>query len=251
MEQPDATVVVRIAGEGGEGTITLGDLFTRIAAVSGLEVYSFRTYPAEIRGGQVMYQTRLGVDRVMTEGDEANILVAMNQQAWIEEHEDLCRNAAIIHEAHVQVPNDSHRSFPVPAEAIALELKWTRGKNFVLLGALSWFFRLDLDVAANLVRQRMKHHPESLEKNLAALRRGYTYSRQTYPEPFPFSLELPDTVEERILLSGADAMALGALAAGCDFYAGYPITPATPTMESLAKFLPAFGGKGMFSLASS
>ncbi len=96
MAQPDATVVVRIAGEGGEGTITLGDLFTRIAACSGLEVYSFRTYPAEIRGGQVMYQTRLGIDRVMTEGDEANVLVAMNQQAWIEEHEDLCKNAAII-----------------------------------------------------------------------------------------------------------------------------------------------------------
>ncbi len=243
MEQPDATVVIRIAGEGGEGTITLGDLFTRIAAYSGLEIYSFRTYPAEVKGGQVMYQTRLGLDRVMTEGDEANVLVAMNQQAWIEEHEHLCRNAAIICEASVRVPNDAHRGFPVPAEAIALELDWARGKNFVLLGALTWFFRLDLDAAADMVRQRMKHHPESLERNLAALRRGYTYAQQTYPEPFPFTLDLPDTVEERILLSGADAMALGALAAGCDFYAGYPITPATPTMESLARFLPAFGGR--------
>ena len=70
MAQPDAAIVVRIAGEDGEGTITLGDLFTRIAAYSGLEILSFRTYPAEIRGGQVMYQTRLGTDRVMTEGDE-------------------------------------------------------------------------------------------------------------------------------------------------------------------------------------
>ena len=104
MNPVDATVVVRIAGEGGEGTITLGDLFTQIAAASGLEVYSFRTYPAEIKGGQVMYQTRLGVDRVMTEGDEANVLVAMNQQAWVDEHTDLCKHAAIIHEATVRVP---------------------------------------------------------------------------------------------------------------------------------------------------
>lgn len=243
MPQSDTTVVVRIAGEGGEGTITLGDLFTRISAYSGLEIYSFRTYPAEIKGGQVMYQTRLGVDRVMTEGDEANVLVAMNQQAWVDEHEDLCGNAAIIYEAGIQVPDDIHRGYPIPAETIAAELDWPRGKNFVLLGTLIWFFRLDLDVAADLVRQRMKRHPESLEKNLAALKRGYAYSRQTYPDPFPFTLTLPDTVEERILLSGADAMALGALAAGCDFYAGYPITPATPVMESMAKFLPTFGGK--------
>ena len=66
--------------------MTLGDLFTRIAAYSGLEIYSFRTYPAEIRGGQVIYQTRLGTHRIMTEGDEAHVLVAMNQQAWVEEH---------------------------------------------------------------------------------------------------------------------------------------------------------------------
>ena len=50
MESCDDTVVIRIGGEGGEGTITLGDIFTRIAARSGLEVYSFRTYPAEIKG---------------------------------------------------------------------------------------------------------------------------------------------------------------------------------------------------------
>ncbi|MBN1247554.1 MAG: 2-oxoacid:acceptor oxidoreductase subunit alpha [Anaerolineae bacterium] len=239
----DTTVVVRIGGEGGEGTITLGDLFTRIAAVSGLEVYSFRTYPAEIRGGQVMYQTRLGLDRVMTEGDEAHVLVAMNRQAWVEEHGDLCRNAALVCEASADIPENNNRQYPIPAEKIAEALDWSRGKNFVLLGALIWFFRLDINGAEKLVKERMGRHPESLEKNLVAMRRGYGYAERTYPEPFPFTLPLPDTVEERILLSGADAMALGALVAGCKFYAGYPITPATPLMESMAKFLPAFGGK--------
>lgn len=235
--------MVRIGGEGGEGTITLGDLFTRIAAVSGLEVYSFRTYPAEIRGGQVMYQTRLGLDRVMTEGDEAHVLVAMNRQAWVEEHGDLCRNAALVCEASADIPENNNRQYPIPAEKIAEALDWSRGKNFVLLGALIWFFRLDINGAEKLVKERMGRHPESLEKNLVAMRRGYGYAERTYPEPFPFTLPLPNTVEERILLSGADAMALGALVAGCKFYAGYPITPATPLMESMAKFLPAFGGK--------
>ena len=169
MDGNDKTVVVRIGGEGGEGTITLGDLFTRIAAYSGLEVYSFRTYPAEIRGGQVMYQTRLGVDRVMTEGDEANVLVAMNYQAWVEEHNDLCKDAALVYEASIDVPGTDHRGYPIPAERIAEELDWPRSKNFVLLGALTWFFRLEIDGAENLVVRTTLRPPGEFEAAIRAL----------------------------------------------------------------------------------
>jgi 2-oxoglutarate ferredoxin oxidoreductase subunit alpha len=242
MSQTDPTVVVRVGGEGGEGTITLGDIFTRVAARVGLEVYSFRTYPAEIKGGQVMYQARLGVQRVMTEGDEADVLVAMNRAAWEESHDDLCPHPVLIYEASLDLPRRDDTRYPVPAEQIAQDLDWPRGKNFVLLGALIHFFKFPLDAAEAIVRRRMQRHPESLGKNLAAMRQGYDYVRVHYPEAFPYTLPLPEEVEERLILSGADAMALGALAAGCKFYAGYPITPATPVMEAMAKYLPPFGG---------
>ncbi len=74
MNEDDPNVVVRVGGEAGEGTITLGDLFTRIAAHAGLEVYTYRTYPSSIKGGQVLYQTRLGSERVLSEGDDADLL---------------------------------------------------------------------------------------------------------------------------------------------------------------------------------
>ncbi len=235
------TVVVRVGGEGGEGTITLGELFTRIAAQAGLEVYSFRTYPAEIKGGQVMYQVRLGTERVHSEGDEADVLVAMNEKAWQECAGDLCRRSALIYESSLTALGEKHHGagYPIPAEAIAKEIAWPMGKNFVLLGALLWFFQLGLERAESLVSRRMKR---DLEKNLEALRRGYAYAQDHYPEDFPYALPLPENPESRLILSGADAMALGALAAGCQFYAGYPITPATPVMEVLARYLPAFGG---------
>lgn len=234
-------VVVRVGGEGGEGTITLGDLFTRIAAQAGLEVYSFRTYPAEIKGGQVMYQVRLGIERVHSEGDEADVLVAMNEKAWQECAGDLCRRSALIYEASLTTLAEKHASdkYAIPAEAIAKELGWPMGKNFVLLGALIWFFKLGLERAEQLISRRMKR---DLEKNLASLRRGYDYARENFPQDFLYALPLPEKAEPRLILSGADAMALGALAAGCQFFAGYPITPATPIMEVLARFLPAFGG---------
>ncbi len=242
MERCDDTVVIRIGGEGGEGTITLGDIFTRIAARSGLEVYSFRSYSAEIKGGQVLYQVRLGLSRVLSEGDEANVLVVMNEPAWHEGSVDMCPHSAVIFEATLDIPGAQGHRYPIPAEDIASSHDWTRGKNFVLLGALLWFFRLDIQGAEDMVRQLMGRHPESLHKNLRVMHQGYSYSRQTYPGPFPYTLPLPDAIEERIILSGADAMALGALMGGCNFYAGYPITPASTVMESLAKYLPAFGG---------
>lgn len=234
-------VVVRVGGEGGEGTITLGDLFTRIAAQAGLEVYSFRTYPAEIKGGQVMYQVRLGIERVHSEGDEADVLVAMNEKAWQECAGDLCRRSALIYEASLTTLAEKHGSdkYAIPAEAIAKELGWPMGKNFVLLGALIWFFKLGLERAEQLISRRMKR---DLEKNLASLQRGYAYAQEHFPQDFPYALPLPEKAEPRLILSGADAMALGALAAGCQFFAGYPITPATPIMEVLARFLPAFEG---------
>jgi 2-oxoglutarate ferredoxin oxidoreductase subunit alpha len=242
MESCDDTVVIRIGGVGGEGTITLGDIFTRIAARSGLEVYSFRTYPAEIKGGQVLYQVRLGIDRVLSEGDEANVLVALNASAWDEGSVDLCPHSAVIYEATVDLPDSIEYHYPIPSEEISANNDWSRGKNFVLLGALLWFFRLDIKRAEDMVKRRMGRHPESLAKNIQVMKQGYKYAIENYPDTFPYTLPLPDKIPERVILSGADAMALGALMGGCDFYAGYPITPASEVMESLAKHLPAFGG---------
>ena len=242
MESCDDTVVIRIGGVGGEGTTTLGNIFTRIAARSGLEVYSFRTYPAEIKGGQVLYQVRLGLDRVLSEGDEANVLVALNASAWDEGSVDLCPHSAVIFETTLNLPDKIEHRYPIPAEEIARANDWPRGKNFVFLGTLIWFFRLDMKQAENMVRQLMGRHPESLHKNLLVMQQGYRYAQQQYPGPFLYTLPLPDTIKERVILSGADAMALGALMGGCNFYAGYPITPASEVMESLAKLLPAFGG---------
>lgn len=244
MAKSEQTVVVRVGGEAGEGTITLGDLFTRIAARVGLEVYTFRTYPSEIKGGQVLVQVRLGVERVLSEGDEADVMVVMNEQGWTDNQEDLRLQGVLIYDpAALEHPNTRGRdSYEIPAGEIAKSFDWLRGKNLVMVGALTWVFRLGLDAAHDVVRERMGRHADVLPQNLRALEEGYTYAREHYPDPFPYTLSLPETPEERLLLSGAEALALGALEAGCRFYAGYPITPATGIMETMAKYLPAFGG---------
>lgn len=244
MVKRDQTVVVRVGGEAGEGTVTLGELFTRIAARAGLEVYTFRTYPAEIKGGQVLFQTRLGVKRVLSEGDAADVLVVMNKPGWTENQRDLQPRGVLVYDpGAVSDPDTQGRAqFAIPAGVIAQELDFARGKNVVMVGALTWLFRLGLDLGRDIVNARMARHGDVLQQNLKALEAGYAYAEAHYPAPFPYALPLPEQFEERLLLSGAEALALGALDGGCRFYSGYPITPATGVMEALAKYLPAFGG---------
>ncbi len=244
MATTDSTVVVRVGGEAGEGTITIGALFTRTAARLGLEVYTLRTYPSEIKGGQVLFQIRLGTERVLSEGDEADVLVAMNRQGWEENRADLSAQGVLLYDpGAVEEPEvGARKAYPIPAGELASEINWKRGKNLVMVGALSWFFRFDLEVTREVVRQVLGHHADVLPQNLEALQKGYTYAQEHYSQQLAAHLKLPPAPPERLLLSGADALTLGALEGGCRFYGGYPITPATPVMESLAKYLPAFGG---------
>jgi len=76
------SVVIRLAGESGEGVISSGDILTQPAARGGYWTQTFRTYPAEIKGGPCMYQVRMGDDRIYSHGKLVDLLVCFNQEAW-------------------------------------------------------------------------------------------------------------------------------------------------------------------------
>jgi 2-oxoglutarate ferredoxin oxidoreductase subunit alpha len=79
MPRNDVTVIV--AGEGGEGVISVGEILTQAAADAGLDVLTFRAYPAEIKGGLAMMQVRLGTGRLTSMGLGCDVLMAFNQEA--------------------------------------------------------------------------------------------------------------------------------------------------------------------------
>ena len=79
---PKNDIVIRIGGESGEGIVTIGEVFVRIAAFSGLEVYTFRTFPAEILGGHVIFQARIADRPVLSQGDDIEVLVSLNQEGY-------------------------------------------------------------------------------------------------------------------------------------------------------------------------
>jgi len=76
------SVVVRLAGESGEGVISCGDILTQAAARGGYYTQTFRTFPAEIKGGPCMYQFRLSDEPIWSHGKDVDLLVCFNQEAW-------------------------------------------------------------------------------------------------------------------------------------------------------------------------
>lgn len=241
-------LVIRIAGESGEGIVTTGEVFSQIAAFAGLEVYTFRTFPAEILGGHVMFQLRIGEEPLFSQGDALDVLLAFNQEAYDRHHGELKPGGVLIYDrdelSPPEVPGEIR--YGLPLAQLAKEIDFTRGKNILTIGCLVKLFDLPYDKAKETVVKRLGRKAELLDKNLQALEMGYKYVQENIPKEDSYLLQPQERgKDERLLLTGNQALSLGAIAAGCRFYAGYPITPATDIMEFLAAQLPKVGGTVM------
>ena len=241
------TVLVRLGGESGiDNAISAGDVLTLSVARSGYHVHTFRTYPAEIKGGPVMFQLRAGVRPVPSLGDKLDVLLAFNEEAWHLHGEDLRSDGVLVYDpGEHDAPREFRgKAYGIPLDRISKDLNLRKGKNLVALGALSALFGFDFQQLQATVKDKFgKKRPEFVESNRIALLAGYEWVKENIQEEAPFHLGPPQpTREPELVMSGNQAIVAGALAAGCRFFAGYPITPASDILEEMAKRLPPIGG---------
>ncbi|MGD9697192.1 MAG: 2-oxoacid:acceptor oxidoreductase subunit alpha [Thermoleophilia bacterium] len=240
---PRQSVVIRLAGESGEGVISSGDILTQAAARGGYWTQTFRTYPAEIKGGPCMYQVRMGGERIHSHGRLVDLLVCFNQEAWDLHHDALAADGVILYdETEVAIPEEFlPRARAVRMDKLAKEIGGSlRAKNMVAVGAVSAVIGFDTTPIEELVLRRYAHKQGVADANIAALRAGGDESGDLRG-----SLAIVDPVEteeDRVLMSGNQAIAVGAVAAGLTYFAGYPITPASDILEWLSAKLPQVGG---------
>ncbi len=237
--------VFRVGGEGGEGVISTGEMLTIALARSGFEIYTFRTYPAEIKGGHANYQVRASEKLLLSYGDWGEVLLAFNQEAYDKHIKDVRPGGVLLYDADVFTPpsTDSLIFYGIPLTSLATEkvgVKLT--KNIVALGVCSQLFDIPFDTFQTLLKEKFGRKGEAVvQKNLLALKVGVDYIKQQ-PKRDPVKLGPGPRQTKELVLSGNESLALGAIASGCRIYAGYPITPATDIMEFLAKELPKLGG---------
>lgn len=239
--------VIRIGGEAGEGVQSTGDLAVQIAARAGFHVLTHKVPPAEIKGGLYEYQIRLSNAPLYSQGDDLDILLAFNQEAYRSGVAALRPDGLLIYDsAEFTPPEDcpAHRVVALPLTEIAkTRLKFALGKNVVAVGAVGELFGLPIEHGKRLLQERFgRKGDEIVGKNVTAFEAGITYVRENVPGYRQYQLEQPKDNPDIIVVTGSQAVGLGALAAGCRHVFGYPITPASDILEFMAAELPKVGG---------
>lgn len=244
------TLLLRLGGESGiDNAISAGDVLTLSVARSGYHVHTFRTYPAEIKGGPVMFQLRVGVRPLPSLGDSLDVLLAFNEEAWNLHHHMLREDGLLVYDPgeHDAPAGFQGVAYGIPLDRMAHELNLRKGKNLIALGALAALLGFDFQQLQATVKEQFGgKRPEFVESNRMALLAGFQWVRDNILDEPPFHLRPPeDTHEPELVMSGNRAIVAGALAAGCRFFAGYPITPASDILEEMAKRLPDVGGAAL------
>lgn len=265
-------VVIRFAGDSGDGMQLTGQQFSDTAALFGNDVATFPDYPAEIRapqgtvGGVSGFQVHIGGEHVTTPGDDADVLVAMNPAAlkanlrWAKKAGTIIVDADAFTEKHLEragykinpLEDDSladYNLIPVRVTELTLEaLKETgldqksalRCKNMFALGMVYWMFERSVEHTEAFFDIKFGKRPSIASANKLVLRAGYNYAANVHALAFHFKVS-PAAIKKGKYrtITGNKATAWGLLAAaekaGLPLFCGsYPITPATDILHELA-----------------
>lgn len=219
---------MRFAGEAG--VVTSSDALASAAASAGYHVYTFATFPSQILGGPIWTQVRISTNPVLSPGDAPDLLVAYNEQGYKNHSYDLRESGATIYNSRELELSRGKACLGIDLEEMAKSVGNPRATNFIVIGAIAELAGINLDSIKDFNRAkytRGRSNDEAIvNSNNNALDLGAKAGRTSgiafdeISEPSP-----PDY--DQILINGNEALSLGAMSAGVNFYVGYPISPAT------------------------
>jgi 2-oxoglutarate ferredoxin oxidoreductase subunit alpha len=222
---------------------------------------AFDSYPAEIRGfGRCVTHCRVGSDEMLALSDKTHVLISLDDEQARSRIPFLEKNAVVLfnnrppsyvpeNQALPALVEPDVTLFGIPFADLAASVSGsTRGRNLAALGGFSALFGIPQDFFHRAIEKKFLPKGQTiLEANRNSFDAGYHYLLNKFQDRITDELAPEETEAgaERVMLSGNLAIARGALAANLKNYFGYPITPATPIMEYLAKVLPENGGRLM------
>ncbi len=273
-------VVIRFAGDSGDGMQLVGDRFTELSAVFGNDLATLPNFPAEIRApagtiaGVSSFQVHISDHEISTPGDTPNVLVAMNPAALKANLRDMTPGSTLLinvdafdtrnldkagYESNPLRDGSlaAFRVYEVPMTSITVEATKPlgvkprdaeRSKNFFALGLISWMYDRPTEPLIEWIKNRFANRTQVLEANNAAFRAGYNFGETAELFDHPYEVKpaalAPGTYRN---ITGNVALSYGLVAAAQSaklpiFYASYPITPASDILHELSK-LKNFGVK--------
>src|ERR1700726_2955511 len=218
-------VTVGIGGAAGDGIDKSADTLAKSGSRSGLHAYGFNSYQSVIRGGHIWLKLRVGQDKVYSQGDHLNALIALNQDS-IERHApEVESGGAILFNADklkVDLPiRDNVLTVPLPVAQLCKPFPPLAPvmQNTVAVGALIFLFGLDFDTTSGVLADTFGHKGKAvIDQNVGILKAGFEYAKEHF---VPLGYQWKFSGKRRPYVTGNEAISIGAVAAGCRFSSAY------------------------------
>lgn len=235
----------KIAGAAGHGILSAGMLFARTCLRGGLSVFATAEYPSLIRGGHNHLDVRVKEGEIHSHSKYVNLLVALNRDAIDYHTGSMTSGGVIIYDSDEieldKTPRNDVNFLPIPLSSIAKETGGPIMRNTVAIGATIALLNFDLKLFSSVLRDKFKSkEKEVVESNIASAKKGYDYAREKFDKKFSWNLESREE-KGKVLITGNQALSMGAIKAGCKFYSAYPMTPASSIIAEMAANEKEFG----------
>src|ERR1700740_320489 len=237
-------ISLKIVGASGQGINSIGAIVAMGLKRSGYCVFGYREYPSLIKGGHASYQLDISNESIRSTETKVNVLVALNHHGLELNMEALKPGGIVLHvtpgwqfpEHHRKlIAERSLRGIYFPVDDILNRLGAKAILSNVLLTAFVWsMLDQDIEVLKSLVGEKFAKKKALLELNMRCIDEGYSFN----PEQGTISVALPPPDKgfaSHLLITGSQAMGLGAVHAGVRLYAGYPMTPSSPLLSFIAE----------------
>lgn len=228
----------KVAGFAGEGIMTTGLLFSKTASRHGLYIHDYTEYPSLIRGGHNTYQVVASPNPVYAQRRKVDVLVALNKNGLTFHKDELTDSSWILYDQeddNIAIEDFGllGHAFNLPMVRLAKSVGADRlMANNVALGASIYFLGLDIEILNAVIAEVFGKKGEKVIKlNQAAAKAGFDYAAKSGATIPAFGKGQPHS---RLGMTGNEAVALGAIAGGLQFYAAYPMTPSSSVLHTLA-----------------
>jgi len=236
-KRDDVSIV--IAGEAGQGIQTVEHILTKVLKAAGYNIFGTKEYMSRVRGGSNSTQIRVSSKRVSAPVDRIDILIPFGREALRHVSKRVTSDTAIIGEREElsdSVLGATEEIIGIPFSEIAREVGGKLYLNTVATGVIAGLFDVGMGVFDDHIRKFFSDAEDDIiEKNRNAARKGYEAAEKLNESgTVVVAIDKDPDVASEILINGAEAVGIGAIAGGCNFVASYPMSPSTAVLVFLS-----------------
>jgi 2-oxoglutarate ferredoxin oxidoreductase subunit alpha len=244
LRADDVSIV--LCGQAGMGIQTVEGILTRMLKLAGYNVFATKEYMSRVRGGNNSTQIRVSSRPVSAFVNRIDLLIPLNKGAIQHLQKRISQETIVLAETKVvgdEAASECFRFVEAPFTKIATDLGNKVYSNVVAVGMLAGLLGMELNNVCDYVKQFFSTKAADIvQKNVQAAEAGFRLAEDlARREKISIDVSSDANVKDQILLSGSEAVALGAIAGGCNFISAYPMSPSTSVLVFLAKHAKDFG----------